>query len=73
VLQGGRDYQVTLKDFEGWRKALEGRPGTAFKVFPALNHLFIAGTGPSTGSEYGVPGHVDGEVLDTIATWIKAR
>jgi hypothetical protein len=27
ILQGARDYQVTAPDFEGWKRALDGRPG----------------------------------------------
>jgi hypothetical protein len=43
-----------------------------FKVYPSLNHLFIAGEGPSQPSEYSVPGHVADEVLDDIAAWVAA-
>ncbi|MGC8816769.1 MAG: hypothetical protein ACP5PX_03055 [Candidatus Hadarchaeum sp.] len=25
ILQGGRDYQVTLEDFNGWKEGLSGR------------------------------------------------
>src|SRR5208282_4192029 len=48
ILQGERDYQVRMADFEGWKKALAGRSDVTFKSYPALYHLFIAGTGPST-------------------------
>jgi uncharacterized protein len=70
VLQGGRDYQVTEADFNDWRKALGPRPGVTFKLYPALNHLLIAGEGPSTPSEYEVPGHVDAGVIADISDWI---
>jgi hypothetical protein len=36
----------------------------------ALNHLFIAGTGPSTPAEYVHPGHVSQDVIQDIAAWI---
>ena len=70
VLQGERDYQVTLQDYDGWRKALEGRANAAFQLFSGLNHLFVAGEGKSTPAEYDLAGHVDQEVVNTIATWI---
>ena len=41
VLQGGRDYQVRLADFEGWKKALGNKPNASFKLYPELNHPFI--------------------------------
>jgi hypothetical protein len=40
------------------------------KQYPALNHLFIAGTGSSTPAEYQTPGHVDEGVIADIAGWI---
>ena len=41
--------------------------------YATLNHLFIAGTGPSLPAEYEVPGHVAEEVMRDIASWILAR
>jgi fermentation-respiration switch protein FrsA (DUF1100 family) len=71
VLQGERDYQVSMKDFEGWKKALNGHDNVRFKSYPKLNHLFMEGEGKSQPKEYGVPGHVSGDVIDEIAGWIK--
>ncbi len=73
ILQGVRDYQVTVKDLAGWRSALETRKDATFKTYPKLNHLFIAGEGPSTPAEYEVPGFVDEEVIRDIAQWITPR
>jgi hypothetical protein len=71
ILQGGRDYQVLAdKDFAGWQAGLEGKGNITFKLYPELNHLFIAGEGPSTPAEYDVEGHVSQEVIDDIAAWI---
>ncbi|MGH9774727.1 MAG: alpha/beta hydrolase [Candidatus Acidiferrales bacterium] len=72
VLQGGRDYQVRTADFEGWQKALAGRANVTLKLYPALNHLFAEGTGPSTPQEYDKPSHVSAEVIKDIASWIQA-
>ena len=72
ILQGGRDYQVLPeKDFEGWKTALNSRSNAYFKLFPHLNHLFIVGKGKSTPQEYGIEGHVDEDVIYTLAQWIK--
>ncbi|MFW6124104.1 MAG: DUF3887 domain-containing protein [Acidobacteriota bacterium] len=70
ILQGGRDYQVTKKDFENWKKALSSKENVTFKLYPSLNHLFIPGKGPSSPSEYQEPGHVDETVIHDIANWI---
>jgi dienelactone hydrolase len=70
-LQGDRDFQVTAKDLALWKAGLSGRKDVTFQTYPALNHLFVPGEGPSTEAEYRKPGHVAPEVVDEIAKWIK--
>jgi dienelactone hydrolase len=72
ILQGERDYQVTPEEFATWRAALGSRRDVTFHSYATLNHLFIAGTGPSFPAEYQVPGHVAEAVIRDIATWILA-
>jgi dienelactone hydrolase len=71
VLQGERDYQVTMADFTFWKKSLEGRTDAALKSYPELNHLFIKGTGKSKPGEYLTAGHVAREVIEDIASWVQ--
>jgi dienelactone hydrolase len=73
ILQGERDYQVTLEDFEGWKKALAKRPNVDFKSYPKLNHLFMEGEGKAKPAEYEKAGHVAREVVDDITAWIKPQ
>jgi fermentation-respiration switch protein FrsA (DUF1100 family) len=71
VLQGRRDYQVTVEDdYQQWQSALRGKGNVQFWLYERLNHLFIAGDGPSTPLEYMVPGNVDEQVIDDIAAWV---
>jgi dienelactone hydrolase len=72
ILQGERDYQVTSVDFDGWKSGLASRKDVTLKLYPGLNHLFIAGAGQSLPSEYGVPGHVSADVIADVAAWIAA-
>ncbi len=72
ILQGERDYQVTMEDFEIWQNKLAGGSNVTFVSYPALNHLFIPGQGKSTPSEYmDKQKHVSAEVIQDISTWIK--
>lgn len=71
VLQGGRDYQVTIEDLDGWKKAFSGRRDVEFRLYPDLNHLFISGTDRSTPAEFESPGHVAAAVIEDLAAWIK--
>jgi dienelactone hydrolase len=73
VLQGERDYQVTMADFEAWRTALGARRDARLISYPALNHLFMPGTGKSSPAEYRQPSHVDVAVIRDIAQWISER
>jgi dienelactone hydrolase len=73
VLQGERDYQVTMTDFAGWKAALSSRPKATLRTYPTLNHLFVSGQGTPNPSEYDQPGHVDEEVIGDIAAWVAKR
>ena len=73
ILQGERDYQVTMEDFGRWQAALADRGDVTFKSYPALNHLFMTGEGPSTPAEYEQAGHVAEEVILDVAGWIQGR
>ena len=71
IVQGGRDYQVTLADdLAGWKAALDGRPGVTIRVYDADNHLFVPGSGPSGPAEYETPQHMDPAVVAEIADWL---
>lgn len=71
VLQGERDYQVTMKDFGMWQGALAARKEVVMKSYPKLNHLFLEGEGKSVPAEYAKPGHIPGFVLDDIAAFVR--
>ncbi len=71
LLQGGRDFQVPpATNFEQWKSALSSHKNVMIKFYPPLNHLFIAGTGPSSPLEYQKLGHVDEQVITDIAAWV---
>lgn len=71
ILQGQREYQVTMDDFNRWKKELDGKPNVEFKLYPDLNHLFISGKDKCRPEEYMTPGHVADEVVNDIVAWIK--
>lgn len=73
LLQGERDYQVTMKDFGLWKDALGVASSATLKSLPGLNHLFMPGEGKPSPEEYNKQASVDGAVVDTIAAWLKGR
>ncbi|SFX80533.1 alpha/beta hydrolase family protein [Streptomyces atratus] len=74
ILQGGRDYQVTVADdLARWQGALAHRPEVTIRIHQDANHLFFSGSGHSTPAEYARPGHVEPAVVDGIAAWLGRR
>lgn len=73
VLQGARDIQVVDADWQRWRDGFHTDPKVAFKLYDKLNHLGIAGEGEGSLAEYQQPGHVDPQLIDDVAAWIKAN
>ncbi len=71
ILQGERDYQVTMADYERWEEALAFRDNVSLITYPDLNHLFMEGEGKSTPSEYETAGHVSEAVIDDIAGFVN--
>jgi len=59
-----------MQDFARWKQALGTRRDVTFISYPALNHLFIAGAGKSSASEYMTPGNVAKPVIDDLVKWI---
>ncbi len=70
IMQAGRDYQVTMDDYEIWKQALSEKANVTFQLYPKCNHLFIEGEGKCTPAEYAKPGYVAKPVVDAIAQWI---
>ncbi|GHG45185.1 MULTISPECIES: alpha/beta hydrolase [Amycolatopsis] len=72
ILQGGRDYQVTVTgDLARWRAGLARRSDVTIRVHEADDHLFFRGEGPSTPAAYEAPQHVDPAVVTDVADWIS--
>ena len=70
-LQGGRDYQSTMADFDIWQKALKGKKGVMFKAYGNLNHLFHEGSKPSLPAEYMEEKGMPTYLFDDIAAFVK--
>jgi fermentation-respiration switch protein FrsA (DUF1100 family) len=76
IMQGARDYQVTLADFNGWKSALAHHPRVTFKIYANLFHLFMtvppgSPAGLATPMAYQHTGHVDPQVIRDVAAWLR--
>ncbi|MCL2530257.1 MAG: lysophospholipase [Coriobacteriia bacterium] len=71
VFQGSEDFQVNPhKDFEGYKRLLEGKPNATLKLYPGLNHVFTTQHATRSMKDYKVPEKVAPEVTNDIADWI---
>lgn len=73
ILQGERDYQVTMKDFELWKTSLKNNKKASFMSYPKLNHLFMSGEKLSDPKEYLIKGKVEGKVIEDINNFITQK
>lgn len=75
ILQGGKDYQVTMEDAESLDRRLRdaGVEDVASIDFPDLGHLFMPVEGKPSPEAYQKAGKVDERVLDEIASWVQSR
>jgi len=70
VLQGERDYQVPMTEFEKWKSGLSGKSNASFVSFEKLNHLFMEGEGKSLPKEYENSGNIPFYVMEEMGNWI---
>ena len=71
ILQGERDYQVTMEDYSLWQQVLKGKANVVYHSYPRLNHPFMDSDGKSTPMEYQMEGHVATYVIDDISSFIR--
>lgn len=73
IMQGERDYQVSIKDYNIWKSELADMKNVEFKLYPKLNHLFMEGDGKSKPEEYFLKGHIPEYVIDDLVNFIKGN
>lgn len=71
IIQGERDYQVTMEDFALWRSGLWNRKNVIFKSYSELNHLLQEGTGKSTPFEYNQAISVPEYVCNDVSLFVR--
>jgi uncharacterized protein len=70
ILQGEKDYQVSMADFKLWQDAAKGKKQAILKSYPGLDHLFMQTEGDSTPQSYMTPAFVAEQVIADIADWV---
>ncbi|MEA1875050.1 MAG: prolyl oligopeptidase family serine peptidase [Bacteroidota bacterium] len=72
LIQGEGDYQVSMKDFRMFRRALRKRKlPYEVKSYEKVNHLLFENVGEPSNKEYERPDHVEDYIIKDVAEWIK--
>lgn len=73
IMQGGRDYQVTMTDFNLWVENFKNSVShdQTFIEYSNLNHLFIKGNSKSYPEEYNHKADVSENMIKDMADWIN--
>jgi len=74
ILQGERDYQVTLTDVNIWKEQLGKAQNVVIKSYPKLNHAFTEGDGAlSEPGEYYIPANIPEYVINDLTNFINNK
>lgn len=68
--QGGKDYQVTNKDFNLWKENLKNCKKCQFNYYPSLNHIFITGSDIPSPNDYNKKENVNPSFLEDLSKFI---
>ena len=74
ILQGERDYQVTVADdLALWEAATAERDDVTITTYAELGHAFTTASDPATPDDYAVAANVDAAVIEDIIAWVNAN
>ena len=71
ICQGGKDYQVTAKDYNMFKNAFQSNSLFTFKWYPNLSHIFTPVSGVPSPANYQTASNVSQEVIEELADWIQ--
>jgi len=71
IIQGGKDYQVTEKDYLLWKKTLSPNVNVGFKFYPKINHALVETDGNPLPQDYEIPLNVPFYIITDISSWIN--
>jgi len=73
LLQGGRDYNVTKKDYDLWVEAMAGKNNFKPVWFENLDHMFFEGQGVAKPDDLEKVNHVSKSVTNKMAEFVSGK
>ena len=71
LIQGGRDYNVTKKDYDLWVEAMNGKANFKSTWFEDLDHMYFTGNGMAKPEVMMQPNHVSKKVIAKMVEFVK--
>ncbi|MEO6302930.1 MAG: alpha/beta hydrolase [Bacteroidia bacterium] len=73
LIQGGRDYNVTKKDYDLWTEAMKGKSNFKSVYFEELDHMFFVGQGKAKPDDLNKTNHVSEKVTEKMVEFINGK
>lgn len=73
LIQGGRDYNVTKKDFDLWVSAMGSRSNFKSVWLENLDHLYFEGLGMAKPEDTMRPQHVSKSMTNKMVEFVKGK
>ena len=73
VLQGERDYQLPMENFETYKNKLADKNNFVFKSYKKLSHIFMKADSKPSPGDYTTQKKVEDDVIKDISSWIKGE
>lgn len=73
LIQGGRDYNVTKKDYDLWLEAMKGKPNFRSVYFEELDHMFFVGQGKARPDDVTKLNYASEKVTNKMAEFINGK
>lgn len=72
LIQGAKDLQVPITEFEKWQKTLQGKENVQYKLYPNMFHTLSEYKGEvDFRTEYLTPGTISEGVIKDLSSWVK--
>ena len=73
LIQGGRDFNVTKKDYDLWLEAMKGKPNFKTAYFEELDHMFFEGKGKAKPEDVTKLNYPSEKLTNKMAEFILGK
>lgn len=71
LVQGGRDYNVTMKEYNMWLEGMKGNSNFKPVLLDELDHQFFTGSGLANPKDVVKPNHASEKAIKSVVDFIN--